>query len=216
MYLVGLTGGIGSGKSTVAARLATHGCRIVDADAVAREVVEPGEPALAEIAERFGDEVLHPDGSLDRSAMAERVFRDDEARAVLEAVTHPRIAERVDARIAEAGRTGGDGEPPIVVLDHPLLVESGRLDRFDALVVVLADPELRVRRLVQARGLTETDARARMRAQASDEERREVADHVVRNDGGVADLEREVDALYTRLRAAADARAAASDRPGAG
>jgi dephospho-CoA kinase len=200
MYLVGLTGGIGSGKSTVAARLAEQGVPVVDADAVAREIVEPGEPALDDLAERFGDDVLAADGSLDRAALARVAFVDDEQRAALDAIMHPRIGERILQRVA---RLAEEGEP-LVVIDHPLLIETDQTGRFDAVVVVLADEEVRVRRLVELRGLDEADVRARLRAQTDDATRRRVADHVLVNDGDRAALRRDSDRLLEQLLQAAD------------
>lgn len=201
MYLIGLTGGIGSGKSTVAARLAAHGCDVIDADAVAREVVEPGEPALEEIAERFGRDLLTSEGTLDRARLAARAFVDDAARAELERITHPRIAARIAEWIANLAGSVPDGR--LVVVDHPLLVETGQHRRFDAVVVVLADEELRLERLVEERGLSEDDVRARFRAQASDAQRRAVATHVIENDGTRPALDAAVDALYAELVVAA-------------
>ncbi len=204
MYLIGLTGGIGSGKSTVASRLAMHGCDLVDADAVAREVVAPGEPVLADLAERFGDDLLRADGTLDRAALAARAFVDDQARADLDRITHPRIAGRIAERVATIGLDAPADH--LVVVDHPLLLETEQATRFDAVLVVLADAETRVRRLVEDRGLDEQDVRARMRAQVSDAERERAATHVIVNDGTVAELEREVDRVHAQLREAAAAR----------
>jgi dephospho-CoA kinase len=199
MYLVGLTGGIGSGKSTVAARLAEQGVAVVDADAVAREIVRPGEPALVALAERFGDHVLADDGGLDRAALAREAFVDDEQRAALDAIMHPRIGERILERVA---RLAEDGES-LVVIDHPLLIETDQTGRFDAIVVVLADEEVRVRRLVELRGLDEADVRARLRAQTDDATRRRLADHVLVNDGDREALQRETDRLLQLLLEAA-------------
>ena len=204
MYLIGLTGGIGSGKSTVASRLAMHGCDLVDADAVAREVVAPGEPVLADLAERFGDDLLRADGTLDRAALAARAFVDDQARADLDRITHPRIAGRIAERVATIGLDAPADH--LVVVDHPLLLETEQATRFDAVLVVLADAQTRVRRLVEDRGLDEQDVRARMRAQVSDAERERAATHVIVNDGTVAELEREVDRVHAQLREAAAAR----------
>lgn len=201
MILVGLTGGIGSGKSTVASRLAELGCRVVDADQIAREIVEVGRPALDHLVEAFGDEILSPDGSLDRAALAALAFADEESRARLNAITHPRIAEVIESRIASLGEAA-PGEPdPIVILDHPLLVENGDTGRFDALVVVLTDQQVRLRRLTESRGLDPEDARARMRAQATDDERRALATHIVENDGGLDQLRARVDEVHASLRA---------------
>jgi dephospho-CoA kinase len=199
MYLIGLTGGIGSGKSTVAARLADHGVPVVDADAVAREVVEPGEPALTELVERFGPGVLTPEGALDRPALAELAFTDDEERAALDAIMHPRITARVTAQLealAEAGE-------PMAVLDHPLLLEIPGRERVATIVVVIAEEEVRVRRVVEQRGLPEHDVRARIRAQTDDATRRASADHVLVNDGDREALFEQIDALFERLRESA-------------
>jgi dephospho-CoA kinase len=199
MYLVGLTGGIGSGKSTVAARLAAHGVPVVDADQVAREIVEPGELALADLVSHFGDGILTPAGALDRPALARLAFADDEQRAALDAIMHPRIHERIVARVTEHL----ERRATLVVVDHPLLLETGQAETFDAVVVVLAPEDVRVRRLVELRGLDEEDVRARLRAQTDDETRRRLADHVVENAGAVEDLRRATDALLDELREAA-------------
>lgn len=197
MVLVGLTGGIGSGKSTVARGLAERGCHVIDADQVAREVVEVGEPALGELAERFGASILAADGTLDRAALASVVFHDDQARADLDRITHPRIAARIARRVAEHAADDPDG---VVVVDHPLLLETGQAARFDVVVAVLADTEVRLTRLVDERGMSREDAEARMRAQVDDEVRRAAADHLVHNDGPIEDLEARIDALHARLR----------------
>ena len=200
MYLVGLTGGIGSGKSTVAARLAEHGVPVVDADQVAREIVEPGEPALDDLVTHFGERILDPDGRLDRAGLAAIAFVDEEQRAALNAITHPRIGERIAARLQQLDEDGVE----IAVLDHPLLLEGDPTGRVDTIVVVLAPEDVRVRRLVEQRGLDEDDVRARMRAQVSDEVRRKVADHVIDNDGDLEVLQERTDALLARLRDEAD------------
>lgn len=206
MYLVGLTGGIGSGKSTVAARLRERGAHVVDADEVARDVVQPGTPGLEAVVARFGREVLAGDGSLDRPALAGIVFGDDDARRALNDITHPRIGARIAELVEAHARAEVDEDRPrIVVVDHPLLIETGQAEAFPAVVVVLAPEELRVRRLVEARGMDEDDARARIRAQADDEARRAVATHVIDNDGELAHLHEQVDAVHASLRAAADA-----------
>ena len=200
MILVGLTGGIGSGKSTVASRLAELGCRVVDADQVAREIVEVGRPALGDLVDAFGEEILAADGSLDRAALAALAFADEEARTTLNAITHPRIAEVIESRIASLA-AAAPGEPePVVVLDHPLLVENGDTARFDALVVVLTSQDARLRRLTESRGLDRDDALARMGAQATDDERRAVATHIVANDGSLDELRARVDEVHAALR----------------
>lgn len=201
MHLVGLTGGVGSGKSTVARLLAERGAVVVDADQVAREVVEPGEPALDEVVARFGRGVLDADGRLDRPALAAIVFGDDQARRDLEAITHPRIAERVTQRIADAqAAEDADGRTRIVVVDHPLLVESGTAAGYPTVIVVETPAEERVRRLVEHRGMSEDDARARIAAQADDEARRAVATHLVDNAGEPDDLVAQVEAILADLQ----------------
>ena len=193
---VALTGGIGSGKSTVAGFLAERGAVIVDADAIAREIVEPGQPALEEIVKSFGARVLRPDGRLDRGALAQIVFADPQAFARLNAITHPRIAtlsaQRLDAVPADA----------VVVYDMPLLAEQGpaALQGWDAIVVVDAPEDLRVSRLV-ARGLSADDAQARVQAQASREARLAIATHVLDNSGSESGLRAQVDALWNGLNA---------------
>lgn len=211
MHLIGLTGGIGSGKSTVARLFAERGAVVVDADRVAREVVEPGEGALARIVERFGEDVLTPEGSLDRAAMAAIVFADDEARAALEAITHPAIRERIAERVAAVAELEeADGHERIVVVDHPLLVESGAAAGFGTVVVVEAPEEVRVQRLVDARGMDEADARARIATQADDATRRAAATHVIDNAGPTEELAAQVDAILAEVRTASDA---PGDRP---
>lgn len=211
MHLIGLTGGIGSGKSTVARLFADRGAVVIDADRVAREVVEPGEDALAQIVERFGDHVLTSEGRLDRPAMAAIVFGDDEARAALEAITHPAIRDRIAQQVAAVAQLEeADGQERVVVVDHPLLVESGAAAGFATVVVVEAPEEVRVRRLVDARGMDEADARARIATQADDATRRAAATHVIDNAGPREDLADQVDAILAEVRTASDA---PGDRP---
>lgn len=198
MRLIGLTGGMGAGKSTVARLLTAHGAHVIDADAIAREVVESGEPALAAIAERFGDGVLRDDGSMDRAAVAAIVFDDEAALRDLEAITHPAIRTRIEERVAahaEAERS--EPEERVVVLDHPLLVETGMADALPVVVVVTAPIELRVERLAAGRGVDPEDARARMRHQIDDEQRAAVATHVVVNDGDEEQLATRVAAVWS-------------------
>lgn len=183
MYLVGVTGGIGSGKSTVAKAMHDRGWAVVDADEVAREIVASGQPALAALAERFGDQILQADGTLDRPGLARLAFADDRSRAALDRITHPHIAARIAGRLAELAADHDGPDPLIAVVDHPLLIETGQAGRFDAVVVVLAQEEVRVDRLVTQRGLDEDDARARIRAQTDDATRRRHATHVLVNDG---------------------------------
>jgi len=202
--MVGLTGGIGSGKSTVAGILVDRGAVVIDADVIARMVVEPGMPALTALAEAFGPEILKPDGSLDRAALAERAFVTDETRKQLEAITHPAIATEFFAQIAAAPADG------IVIHDVPLLVESTRGIEYGGVIVVEAPKELRLERL-EARGVPRDDAERRMALQATDEQRREVATWVLDNSGDRADLEKQIDAIWPELekRAAAAAEAEA-------
>ena len=189
MLRIGLTGGIGSGKSTVSALLAARGAVVIDADRIAREVVEPGTPGLAAVVDAFGERVLRDDGSLDRPALAAVVFADPEARRKLDGLVHPLVR----ARAAELAAAVPDDA--VVVHDVPLLVETGQAGSYDVVLVVRADPEVRVRRLVQ-RGLSEEDARARIAAQATDEQRRAVADVVLDNDGTEEDLAAQVERFW--------------------
>ena len=192
MFRLGLTGGIGSGKSTVSARLASHGAVVIDYDKLARDAVELGTPALAAITERFGPDVIAADGTLNREALGTVVFGDAAARADLEAITHPAIidlAVALEATVSEGG---------VVVHDHPLLVEMGMTSFCDLVVVVDVPEDLQVERLVKLRGMTQEDARARMAAQASREERRAAADVVLENTGSIADLEARVDQLWVQ------------------
>jgi dephospho-CoA kinase len=195
VLLVGLTGGIGAGKSTVSELLAARGATIVDADVVARAVVEPGQPALAALVEHFGPGVLTDDGRLDRPALAKVAFVDQESRQALEAITHPAINDEFARRIAEAPADG------IVICDVPLLAESeqARARGYKVVIVVEAPREVRLDRLEQ-RGLTRSDAEARMAAQATDEQRRTLATHVVDNGGDRAHLETRIDEIWTDLR----------------
>jgi dephospho-CoA kinase len=191
---VGLTGGVGSGKSTVSALLAERGAVIIDADAIAREVVEPGTPGFDAVVRAFGPSIVAADGALDRPALAAIVFADESKRAVLNAIVHPLVGQRTAELSVAAPREA------VVVYDIPLLVESDMAAGFDLVVVVQASVEVRLLRL-RERGMAETDARERMAAQASDEQRRAVADVVIENDGSLADLAAQVDALWARLGA---------------
>ena len=186
---IGLTGGIGSGKSTVSRLLEQRGAVIVDADAIAREVVASGTPGLAAVVEAFGDGVVASDGSLDRPALAAVVFADPEARKRLDAIVHPLVRARATEVAAAAPADA------VVVNDVPLLVETGQAGSYDLVLVVEADPATRVARLVQ-RGLTAEDARARMAAQATDEQRRAGADVVLDNRGTLEELEAQVDRFW--------------------
>jgi dephospho-CoA kinase len=195
---VGLTGGIGSGKSEVARRLAAHGAVIIDADVAAREVVAPGTPGLAQVAEAFGPEVLGPDGALDRERLGAIVFRDPALRAKLNAIVHPLVRDQMGAaERAAAGAAHGD---LIVVHDVPLLAESRRADGFDLVIVVDVPPELQVERLVRHRGMTPDQARARMAAQATRDQRLAIAGIVIDNSGTLDDLDRRVAEVWADLR----------------
>jgi dephospho-CoA kinase len=198
MLMVGLTGGIGAGKSTVAGMLAARGAVVIDADAIAREVVEPGMPALAKLVDRFGAEILRPDGSLDRPALAAVAFVDDATRKELEAITHPAIGAEFLRRVAEAPADA------VVVHDVPLLVESKRGFDYGAVIVVEAPLEMRLDRL-EGRGVSRADARRRIELQATDEDRRKVATWVVDNSGDVGRLEKQISEIWSELerRAAA-------------
>jgi dephospho-CoA kinase len=193
VLLIGLTGGIGSGKSTVSARLAELGAVVVDADAITRELQQPGTEVFDAMVERFGGGIVAADGTLDRQVVADIVFADADALADLNAIVHPAVGVELARRMEAEAATDH-----VVVLDVPLLVESGRSD-LAALVVVDVDPEVAVRRLVQHRGMREDDVRARMARQASREERLARADHVLDNSGTVEDLHAQVDALWEKL-----------------
>jgi dephospho-CoA kinase len=202
---IGLTGGIGSGKSEVARRFAAWGAVVVDADRIAREVVEPGTPGFGQVVAEFGDTVLGADGTLDRDQLGRIVFADPAARRRLEAVVHPLVGERAAQLMAEAPADA------VVVYDVPLLVENGLAGAYDAVVVVDAPDEMRLDRLVRRRGMTEPDARARIGAQASRAERLAAADYVIGNDGTLADLERAAADVWARVN-----KTISAQRPGGG
>ncbi|ONH32040.1 dephospho-CoA kinase [Pseudofrankia asymbiotica] len=195
---MGLTGGIGSGKSAVSARLAEHGAVVVDADKLARDVVAPGTPGLAAVAEAFGPGVLLPDGGLDRAALGQIVFADPAARRRLEGITHPLIRDETARRFA------APVPDAIVVHDIPLLVEAGMGEGYDLVVVVEAPRQLRLERLA-SRGLPRDQAEARMATQADDAARRAVADVLLDNSGDLTGLYAQVDALWHDLVARRDA-----------
>ncbi|MEZ5142130.1 MAG: dephospho-CoA kinase [Acidimicrobiales bacterium] len=190
MLVIGLTGGIGSGKSTVSAALAARGAVVVDADAITRELQEPGQPVLGAMVERFGPAILRADGALDRQAVADIVFGDPEALADLNAIVHPAVGEEIARRLAAESATDH-----VVVLDVPLLVESGR-DDMAGTIVVDVDPEVAVARLVTQRGFREDDARARIARQAGREDRLAKADFVIDNGGDRAALAAQVDRCW--------------------
>ncbi len=195
MKTVGLTGGIGSGKSTVAKLLAKEGFAVVDADQIARDIMEPGSPVLEQVAEVFGADVIRQDGSLDRAALARRAFVSQEQTAKLNAITHPAIREESKRRFAQAEASGAK----VAVYDMPLLVDLGLNEDMDLTVVVDVDVEERVRRLVASRGLEESDARARIAQQIDDATRLAAADEVIDNNGPVEALEPQVRDLVERL-----------------
>jgi len=190
---VGLTGGIGAGKSTVARLLTGHGAIVLDADLAARAVVEPGTEGLAAVVEAFGPEVLRADGSLDRAALASVVFADEERRTRLNAIVHPRVRAWMAERAAAAP------EGSVVVQDIPLLVEGGLAPLFDVVIVVDADDDTRITRLVRDRGMAEQEARARIAAQAPRERRNAAADRLIDNSGAEEDLEKAVAELWRDL-----------------
>ncbi|MFE2356256.1 dephospho-CoA kinase [Streptomyces parvulus] len=202
MLKVGLTGGIGAGKSEVSRLLVGHGAVLIDADLIAREVVAPGTPGLAAVVEAFGEDVLAADGSLDRPKLGSIVFADPERLAALNAIVHPLVGERSRA-LEEAA-----DEDAVVVHDVPLLTENGLAPLYDVVVVVDAAPATQLDRLVRLRGMTEQDARARMAAQATREQRREIADLVVDNDVPLDELRRRVAEVWAELT-----RRAAAPRP---
>ena len=198
MLRVGLTGGIGSGKSEVARRLAERGAVLIDADVAAREVVVPGSPGLAQIAAAFGEGVLRPDGSLDRERLGATVFADPSLRATLNAIVHPLVRTWME----EAERAAVRAAPPpgpVIVHDVPLLAESRGKAGFDVVIVVDVPPELQVERLVRLRGMAADQARARMAAQASREQRLAVADIVIDNSGSLDDVDRRIAEVWADL-----------------
>ncbi|HEY9287560.1 MAG TPA: dephospho-CoA kinase [Candidatus Dormibacteraeota bacterium] len=193
MRVLGLTGGIGSGKSLVASMFSALGAEVIDADQLAREVVEPGQPALAEIVEAFGPQMLRPDGHLDRPRLGAAVFADPSARRTLDAITHPRIRERMRQEVeARADRAG------VLILDIPLLYESGREGTVEKVVVVWVDRATQLRRLVARDGLTPEQAEQRLAAQLPLDEKRSRADEVIDNSGTPEQTRRQVEALYRR------------------
>ncbi|MFF8602724.1 dephospho-CoA kinase [Streptomyces sp. NPDC015232] len=194
MLSVGLTGGIGAGKSEVSRLLVSYGAVLIDADRIAREVVEPGTPGLAAVVAEFGEGVLTPEGTLDRPGLGAIVFQDPERLAALNAIVHPLVG----ARSAELKALAGPDD--VVVHDVPLLTENGLAPLYDLVVVVDAAPETQLDRLVRLRGMTEDEARARMAAQATRAQRRAVADLLIDNDGPLEALEPQVRKVWEELR----------------
>jgi dephospho-CoA kinase len=199
MLLVGLTGGIGAGKSTVARLLDRRSAVVIDADQLAREAVAKGTEGFAKVLEAFGPGVVDADGDLDRAALAAEVFSDAARKATLEAIVHPEVARLFAERVEPYRRTGR-----VVVYVTPLLAELGLAPAFDVVVVVTASPHLRVSRVASERNLSPEDVRRRMAAQATDEQRAAVADVLLDNDGRLGDLEAQVDRLWPELVARAD------------
>ena len=199
MVIVAVTGGIASGKSAVSRRLVERGAVLVDADQLARDVVQPGEPALTQIAEAFGPGVIAEDGGLDRAALGAIIFADETKRILLNSITHPAIVDRA-RQLFEAA---GERDPhAVVVYDIPLLVDgSGRRGEYDLVAVVVADEETRVRRMVELRGMSEADARSRIASQVGDDERVAVADVVIDANGTLDETNAQVDALWEELQA---------------
>jgi len=203
--LVGLTGGIATGKTTVTAMFRTLGCPVIDADVLAREVVEPGESALAAIVREFGAGVLGADGRLDRKTLAAVVFADADRRRRLEAITHPRIRERLAGRLGALAQAGFDG---VVIFDAAVIVESGTYRQMDCLVVVVADEAIQLARLRARDGLDEQEALRRIRSQMPLAEKAKLADHVIDNSGDRAATEAQVRRVHAALVAAQQARPA--------
>ena len=200
MYLIGLTGGIASGKSVVARRLAEHGAIVVDADQLAREVVEPGTPALAAIVQHFGAEVILTDGTLDRAALGAIIFSDPTKRAALNAITHPAVWAASRMRFTAAATSNPQA---VVVYDVPLLAEGSRAAEFDLVVVVQASASVRIARMAEFRGMSPAEATRRIGSQASDVERLAIADVVVDSNGTLEQTLAQADALWVRAKASA-------------
>ncbi|MEO8262760.1 MAG: dephospho-CoA kinase [Pseudolysinimonas sp.] len=196
MLLVGLTGGIASGKSVVAARLAEHGAVVVDADLIAREVVEPETPGLARIVEEFGDGVVGDDGRLDRAALGAIVFADEDKRRILNSITHPAVMELSQRRFAEAAAAD---PAAIVVYDVPLLTEARGKAEFDVVVVVSAPEDVRIERMVSLRGMSRAEAENRIRSQVPEAERRAIADIVIESGGTLDETLSQADAVWQEL-----------------
>jgi len=197
MYLIGLTGGIASGKSTIARRLAEHGAIIIDADIVSREVVAPGSPALASIALEFGEDMIDSEGTLNRAKLGALVFSDAKKLEKLNAIMHPAVKTRSAEVLAKAR---ADNPDSVIVYDVPLLVEADIARNYDEIIVASAPEETRIKRMIQLRGLTDEEAKARIGAQASEAKRLAIADVVIDTGGNLQHTLEQVDALWDRIR----------------
>lgn len=196
MFLLALTGGIAAGKSTVAKRLAEHGAVVIDADELARDLVEPGKPILGDLVREFGKKIIATDGSLRRSVLAQIVFSDPQRRAALDAIMHPAVRLLLTERINQIVAADPSA---VIVYDVPLFVESGHSTRFDLVVVVHAAEEKRINRLVTERAMTLLDATNRVSAQAHEHQRLAVADVVISSDGSLSETLAQTDALWQRI-----------------
>lgn len=197
MSHLALTGGIGSGKSTVAKFFAQRGATVIDADAISRSLMEPGQQVLADVVAAFGDDLLDDAGRLKRQALADLVFNDDAARERLNAIVHPAVRAESQRQRQEA--LAADAAHAVIIQDIPLLVETGQADQFDGVIVVETDPDVRLHRLTATRGMDAADANARIAAQATDAQRRAVADWVIDNSGSLADTETQVAQVWDEL-----------------
>jgi len=201
MIVAGLTGGVGSGKSLVAEKLAELGAVVIDADLIAREVLRPGEPAFDEVVEYFGKEMLTADNEIDRKKLGTVIFNDKEKRETLNNITHPRIRERMMARLEELRSSTGEESTrcKIVVLDIPLLIESKLEDKVDCVIVVYADDETRLRRLIERDALTEEEAQARIASQIPLKEKLKAADYIINNNKGRSETLKETAQVFDTL-----------------
>jgi len=200
LLIVGLTGGIASGKTEVDRELERLGAVVIDADAVARDVVEPGMAAYESIVSEFGKSVLDGNGAIDRPALAEIIFKDEDRRRTLNSITHPAIFQEMMLRVSKYAEDRGPGDVPAVILDAALIVDTGETGVFDVLVVVTADTESRVRRLIKTRGMSEEEARGRIASQVPDARRVEMADLTIVNDGTLDELRAGVSLAWKEIR----------------
>lgn len=198
MRHLALTGGIGSGKSTVAELFAAHGATIIDADAISRSLMEPGQQVLADVVATFGEHLLDESGRLNRQALADIVFNDDDARNRLNALVHPAVREESKLQLKAAMEA--DPDNAVIIQDIPLLVETGQAEKFDGVIVVYTQLDTRMQRLVDARGMNTDDARARIAAQATDEQRNAIADWIIDNSGSLENTAAQVAEVWDELR----------------